>query len=376
MKIRFVLPVVVVAVAASLVATPAFAAQTPEEIDQSVATHSQLVDIVASRVADAYSGVNGTIESVVAETIKATLGNPQAIIELATPLIKSTVKGVIAQYIQDERLDALVDFTVDSVTQSQFVNTILTNEFMRAVIDRTVDYAVADVIASIGLAADQQATVDSLVDRVWNAPLVSVGTASTRVKSDLGSPRYALGVGVNSSYHNYNVTAWNQRRVIFVNVNDTPRDITVTGWNSSNIGVLATSVAVINAGGKADSMAQTLANLDYVSILMDAGWRALRDEITIRVEAAILAAKTALLEHLQGGLAGIGVTVLLDPADSWSDISTQIAQAMAAASQEALREALDQLPWVTRPGTPGEGFWQSLARVAQDGARHVIRLTT
>ncbi|MDR1078858.1 MAG: hypothetical protein LBL55_09425, partial [Propionibacteriaceae bacterium] len=372
MKRRLIFSVVAVAVAASLVVTPAMAAQTPEEIDQSVATYDQLVEIVNSRVEDAYSSVNGTIESLVAETVKATIGNPQAILELATPLIKSTAKGLIAQYIQDERLDALIDSAVDAVAQSQLIDAILTNEFVLAVIDRTVDYAVADIVAALGLAADQQATTDSIVNQVWNAPLVSVGTAPTRVKSNLGSPIYALGVGVNSSYYNYNVTAWNQKRVVIVNVNDTPREITVTGWNSGNIGLLASGTAVVNAAGKADSVVTTLSNLDYVSILIDAGWRALQDEIQFRIEAAILAAKTALLQRLQDGLAGIGVTVTLDPASAWTDISAQIAAALRATGQEALQEALAQLPWVATPGTPDESFFAALSRVAGDGARYLV----
>ncbi|MDR1151705.1 MAG: hypothetical protein LBK72_04375, partial [Bifidobacteriaceae bacterium] len=371
MKKRSFLPAIAIAVAASLVATPAVAAQTPDEIDQTVATYEQLVDIVSAEVASAYAGVIDTIEELVAGTVRSTIGNPAAIMELATPLVKAAIKGAIAAYIQDDRIDALVDSAVDSVAESELLNAVLTNEFIQAVIARTVDYAVADIVASLALDADQQATTDSLTAQVWNAPLVTVGTAPTRVKSDLGSPYYALGVGVNTSYYAYTVTAWNQRRVI-INVNDTPKEITVTGWNTGNIRLLASGTAVINAGSKADSVTTTLANLDYVSILMDAGYRALRDEITLRIEQALQSVKTALLTSLQEGLAGIGVVVTLDPTASWQEIGAAIAQALRDAAGDALDAALAGLPWVITPGEPGETFFQALERFAGAGATYLV----
>ncbi|MDR1119245.1 MAG: hypothetical protein LBL01_08140 [Bifidobacteriaceae bacterium] len=374
MKKRHILTAVAVAVTGSLIATPAVAAQTPQEIDQSVATYEQLADLVAAEVAQAYSGVTGTIEDLVASTVKNTIGNPQAIKDLATPLIKAAVKGALAQYIQDERIDALVDQAVDSVAESQLLNAVLTNEFVKAVTDRTVDYAVADIVAALAIDADQAATTESLTAKVWNAPLVSVGTAPTKVKSDLGSPAYALGVGLNTSYYAYNVTAWNQRRVVIVNVNDTPKEIQVTGWNTGNIRVLASGTALVNAGSKADSVATTLANLDYVSILIDAGSRALRDEIQLRVQQALQAVKAQLVTALQDGLAGIGVAVVLDPAASWPQIGQQIAQALRDTAQDALNHAVAKLPWVITPGEVGDGFRQTLERVARDGAAYLVKL--
>ncbi|MDR1188525.1 MAG: hypothetical protein LBK95_13905 [Bifidobacteriaceae bacterium] len=377
MKKRLLVPALAIAVTASLVATPAMAAQTPEEIDQSVATYEQLTQLVTDQVAQAYSGMVGTVEDLVAGTVRSTIGNPEAIIELAAPLIKAGAKGAIAQYIQDDRIDALIDSAVDSVAESELLNAVLTNEFTQAVIDRTIDYAVADIIASLGLDADQQATAESLVAQVWGAPLVSVGTAPTKVKSNLGSPIYALGVGVNTSYYNYNVTAWNQRRVVIVNINDTPKEIQVTGWNTGNIGLLASGTAYINAGSKADSVVTTLANLDYVSILVNAGTRALRDEITLRIEQALQAVKTTIVTSLQDSLNGIGVQVTLDPTAPWQQIGAQIDQALRDTAQAALDEALAGLPWVVTPGEPDESFHQTIARIARDGANYLLgRLRT
>ncbi|MDR1634796.1 MAG: hypothetical protein LBS27_07760 [Bifidobacteriaceae bacterium] len=371
MKKRLLLPSVSLALVASLIASPAMAAQTPEEIDQSVATHEQLTSIITASVDSAYAGVTGTVHDLVAGTVKSAIGDPQAVLDLATPLIKASIKGAIAAYIQDERIDALVDQAVDSVATSQLISDVLTHEFVQAVLARTVDYAVADIIASLGIDADKQASVDQLVNQVWNAPLVSVGTAPTKVKSDLGSPIYALGLGANTSYYNYNITAWNTRKVLWTNVNDTPKEIVVTGWNQGNIELLASGTAYVNAAGKASSITATLAELDYVSILMDAGQRALRDEIEIRIAAAIQSVKDQLVAELQAGLAGIGVTVTLNSTDSWEAIGAQVRTALQTTAQDQLNAALAALPWVVTPGTPDESFFAALQRVANDGAAYL-----
>ncbi|MDR2565592.1 MAG: hypothetical protein LBC97_05945 [Bifidobacteriaceae bacterium] len=372
MKKRLLIPSVSLALVASLIASPALAAQTQDEIDQSVATYDALTEIVAASVDSAYAGVVGTVNDLVAGTVKSTIGNPQAIVELATPLIKAAIKGAIAAYIQDERIDALVDQAVDSVATSELINGVLTNEFIQAVIARTVDYAVADIIASLGIDADKQASTDQLVTQIWNAPLVSVGTAPTKVKSGAGSPPYGAGFGVNTSYYSYSVTAWNQKKILFVTTNDTPKEIQVTGWNTGNIGTVASLTAYANAAGKASSIADTLANLDYVSILMDAGKRALIDEIQIRVAAAIQSVKDQLVAELQAGLAGIGVEVTLNPTDTWEAIGTQIRDALQATAQDQLNAALAALPWVVTPGTPDESFFDALRRIAGDGASYLV----
>jgi hypothetical protein len=365
---RVFLPTIAAFLAVSLAAPPAMAAQTPEEIDQTVATYDQLVEIVEAEVVQAYSGLSGTVADLVAGTVRATIGNADAIKALAVPLIKSALKGVIAQYLQNERIDALVDSAVDAVADSEVITTVLTHEFTQAVIARTVEYAVKDIIDSLGLEADQEGVAESLTNQVWTAPLVSVGTAPTKVKSNLGSPIYVLGVGLNTSYYSYNVTAWN--RSGFLNSN--PKEIQVTGWNAGNIRVLASGTAILSAASKIDSVTETLANLDYVSILMDAGYRALRDEITERIEAALLQVKTIVLGSLQEGLAGIGVAVVLDPAASWTTIATVIAQGMASVAQDELNNALSRLPDVLTPGLPGENFFASLRTIAQNGANYLL----
>ncbi|MDR1237417.1 MAG: hypothetical protein LBK28_04160 [Propionibacteriaceae bacterium] len=180
MKKSLYIPAVAFAVTASLVATPAVAAQTPEQIDQTVATRAQLTEIVSAQVAQVYATLTAPIHELVAGTVETAIGNPDAIIALSKPLIKAKIKSTLAQYIQDPRLDSLVDQAVDSVAESELLSYVLNNsEFVDAVLDRTVDYAVAGVFDSVGLTADREATVASVVAKVWNAPLVSVGTAPT-----------------------------------------------------------------------------------------------------------------------------------------------------------------------------------------------------
>ncbi|MDR1153054.1 MAG: hypothetical protein LBK72_11405, partial [Bifidobacteriaceae bacterium] len=329
-----------------MVATPALAAQTDQEIDQTVATYDSLVDIVTAEVASAYSGVITTINDLVTGAVNSAIGNPQAVLNLATPLLKASIKGAIGQYIQDDRIDAVIDAAVERIATSTLMEVVLTNEFVQAVLQRTVRYAVADIVASLGLDADQQATTDSLVSTVWTAPRVTVGTAPTKVKSNLGSPIYTLGLGVNTSYYTYNITAWNQKRVLIANVNDTPKEIQVTGWNNGNIRLLAQGVSVVNAGSKADTVVTTLANLDYFSILLSAGSRALFDEVAERVQAALDSLKPQLLTGLSEGLAGLGINLTLNPADSWIAIGGQIAQTLRDSAGNLLDEALSRLPSV------------------------------
>ncbi|MDR0432949.1 MAG: hypothetical protein LBH48_06550 [Bifidobacteriaceae bacterium] len=368
---RFTIPAIAAVAAVSLVVSPAVAAQTDEEIDQTVATYDQLVEIVNREVVSAYAGVKATVNDLVAGTVNSAIGNPQAVIALATPLIKAAVKGAIGQYIQDDRIDSIIDGAVDAIADSELIAAVVDNEFIQAVLQRTVRYAVADIIDSLGLDADQQATADMLVTRVWNAPRVTVGTAPTKVKSDLGSPAYGMGIGLNTSYYSYNVTAWNQRRVI-VMINDTPKEIQVTGWNAGNINLLASGVAVVSAGSKADSIIATLASLDYVSILMDAGSRALRDEITERVQAALLTLKTKLLEYITEGLASIDVPVTLNPADSWITIGQQIVTALNQVAQDRLNAALAALPPLSVPlGEPGDSYLSIAMGIWNYGASYL-----
>ncbi|MDR1237416.1 MAG: hypothetical protein LBK28_04155, partial [Propionibacteriaceae bacterium] len=176
---------------------------------------------------------------------------------------------------------------------------------------------------------------------------------------------------MNTSYYNYSITAWNQRHVLLVDLNDTPKEIEVTGWNATTIGPVAQSTAVVNAGSKADQTAVALLGVDYPAIFMDAGYRALRDEIAARADGALAAAKTTLVASLQDGLASIGVPVELDATDSWAAIAAKTAQALSAMAGDALNAALARLPWVSTPGTVSGAFYALLARYATYGGNYL-----
>ncbi|MDR1237418.1 MAG: hypothetical protein LBK28_04165 [Propionibacteriaceae bacterium] len=363
-KFRFV-PAVALAAAASLVATPALAAQTPDEINQTIATQEQLSAIVTAEVSQAYSGVDATIRDLVARTVRAIITGPSVIADLAVPLVKASIKASIGEYIQDSRLNALIDAAVESVSESELLNAIVTREFTDAVLARTADYAVAEITGSVGLIQAEEAIAASAVSRVWNAPLVAVGTAPTKVKSDLGSPIYVLGIGANTSYYNYNVASWNQRKVLFANIPNTPKDIQVTGWNTAAIRLLAKSAAIAGAGSTAVRTATAFATLNYPAIFADALHRALNDEIARYNETLVGAVKTVVVASLQSSLSGIGVEVTLNGGDSWDVIAAQIGQGMLRSAGNALTSALAALPWVPSLGSVPSIVLDVLAPLAQ-----------
>jgi hypothetical protein len=135
---------------------------------------------------------------------------------------------------------------------------------------------------------------------------------------------------------------------------------------------LATATATINATGKGLSATEVLANLDYVEIIKNAALRALQDEIRIRIEAAILAAKTALLNSLQDKLGDVGIAVVLDPADSWQVVKSKIETAILALTEAELQGIFDGLPIVIPPGEPDESFFTGLTRIATAAAKSLF----
>jgi hypothetical protein len=372
MKKRFMSSVVAALAAVTLISSPALAAQTPEEIDSSVATYAQLENLVNAKVEEAYSSVEGTVESLVTSAVQSTIGSPDKLIDLVAPLAKASAKAAIAQYIQDERIDALVDSAVDAVAESEILNAILTNEFVTAVLNRTIAYAVQDIVSQLGLAADKEATAASLVQQIWTAPLVSVGTASTRVKSGAGSPVYVAGIGANLSYYNYDVTEWNTQKILFITTKTTPKNIVVTGWNPTTVGALASTSAGINAVSKAGSVVTTLQNIDWITVLLNASKRALVDEVTERIQAAITALKTRLFDELNRALGQIGVTPQLDAAaDDWSTAGLKIRNALAAKAGAELNAWLDSLPEVSIPDSLPT-YFQNLPESFQNLLQQVI----
>jgi hypothetical protein len=326
--IAIAIPLAASLVFATSFAPVAHAAQTAEEVNASVATLDRLTTLVGDQVSATYSTVSGVMEDVVADTVKAAIGNPEAVKATLAPVVKSLVKSQLSAYsISNAQVDELVDSAIDYVLGHSVIDDILTNEFVQAVLDRAVDYAVADIVAQLGIDSDAESVRNSLVNQIWNAPLRTVGTASTKVKADI-TPTYVLGVGVNTSYYNYNINAWNKRKVLFANVNDTPKEITVTGWNTTTINVLVSGSAGLNVAGNIGTYQNRLKNIDYTSVFLNALQRALVDEIRARAEALVLQLKTELADELTESLAGIGVEVTLDPAGSLCDMALDVRQAL------------------------------------------------
>jgi hypothetical protein len=308
------------------VATPAYAAQNDQDVD-AVATYAKLVDIVAPSVRNAYSGITGTVESVVTSTVQGMIGNPTAIKNLVTPLLKEAVKAKLSEYsISDPRIDGVIDQAVDAAVNNQIVDAILTNEFVQAVINRAIGYAVKDIVAQLGIAADGEAAITSIADHIWSAPRRAVpGTATTKVKSDINPPAAcALGGCTNVSYHAFDVVSWNT----LFGAKTTPKEIRVTAWSVSNINTYVTGAALVSTAGKFGEYQAKLSTMNYQQIITNAIIRAAQDEIRDRINAFVLQVKTQLVTVLKSELAKIGVTVNLNPNDSIQKIADQVVKAL------------------------------------------------
>ncbi|MDR1711286.1 MAG: hypothetical protein LBR58_05455 [Propionibacteriaceae bacterium] len=322
-------------------AVPAHAAQTQAEAD-ATATREALVEIVRPAVDAAYDNVESTMAALVKTSVKSTVGTSASLKTFVKPLLTAAVTGALAQYgIADQRLTDLIDRAFTEALESKLVTKVLDSSFTQAVIDRTVDYAVADIVSQLGLDAEAEQQVAALVEKVFNAPLQSVGTAATKVKGD-SKPAYTAGVGVNTSYYAYDINSWNQEtsclgikigsRCVGVTVtgNSTPSDITVTGWNTSTIKTLVSATVGVSSLAALATAKDKLAQVDLKAVLLKAVQKAIVDEIKARIDALLLKVKTEIVSALQAELKQIGVTVTLNPADSYQVTFTKILDALKA----------------------------------------------
>ncbi|MDR1824808.1 MAG: hypothetical protein LBR27_05690 [Bifidobacteriaceae bacterium] len=347
-KSRFAIAVTAAATTVALAVSPALAAQTQAEIDANVATRAALGTIVGPQVDAAYNNIKATVTTTVSNTVKGAIGNSQAIKDTVKPLLKEAIKTQLASInISDPQIDTVVDQAVDAVVDNQYVDAVLTNEFVQAVLNRAVDYAVADIVNQLGIDADKEQVKEDLINQVWNAPLQTVGTATTKVKGNV-APTYVSGVGINTSYYNYNVTKWNTATTciglkigskcygVTTTGNTTPSEITVTGWNTSTINVLVQATTGLGAASQLSVYQQRLGQIDYLSVLGNALWKGLQDEVMFRINTLLQQAKTMVLTELTDALAQYGVTVSLDPTETWEEIGQDLLAGIGTWSQAQL----------------------------------------
>jgi hypothetical protein len=320
--------VIAVLMAALMLTVPlaAFAAQNNADINANVATYEAVNNIVAGQVDNVYGTIKGSISNYAAQLVYDTIGNKTAIKNLAKPLVEDAIKKELKNYnISHAELDKLIDQSVEKIIDNAFIDKVLDNEFVQAVLARTVRYATSDIIDRLHIDADRDQQVSSITNHIWNANLVSVGTATTKVKSDLPVVA-AAGAVANSSYYNFSVVSWNK----LFSIKTTPKEINVTGWNSTNIGVYITGTVGLNTASKYNSYTSALKSMDYQEIIISAAKRAIKDEIKERLNAMYMQGKTKVLTCLNGKLASIGVSVTLNPNDSFKKIASDIEAALRA----------------------------------------------
>jgi hypothetical protein len=330
-----------VLLAVFLVATPtlAYAAQSNSDIDSNIATRAALDSVVATQVDGVYGSIEGSISSYASDLVMGLVGNRDAIKALAKPILAETIKAQLDQAnLSSDRVDELIDSSVDKVVDNQFVDKVLDNEFTQAVISRTVKYAAADIVAQLGIAADRDKVVASISDHIWNAGLKSVGTASTKVKSDLSIVAAAGGV-VNTSYYDFSVVSWNS---IF-GIKTTPKEIKVSGWNTSNIKTYITGTVGLSSASKYNEYTQVLRNMDYKTVIWNAAKKALKDEIMYRLDKLYQDTKIKVLDCVEDKLAKVGVVVTINPADDFKKIAKDVEAAVKTKALQDTKLTLDAL---------------------------------
>ncbi|MDR0500209.1 MAG: hypothetical protein LBG97_03045 [Coriobacteriales bacterium] len=336
------LGIAMVALLAALVTvTPvlAYAAQSNSVIDQSVATRVALDEVVANKVDGVYSQIQNGLSDYAGKLVTDLIGNRDSIKSALKPILSDAIKAELDKAnISDPKVDELIEKSVDKIIDNKYVDMILDHEFTQAVIARTCRYATADIIAQLNISADRDTIVANASDHIWNASLKSVGTASTKVKSDLPVIT-AAGVVTNTSYYNFSVVSWNT----LFGIKTTAKEINVSGWNSSNINTYITATVGLNAAGKYNEYKTKLSNMDYKTIILEAAKRAIYDEVVFRLETLYQNVKTCVVTNVQEELAELGINVALNPTDSLEKLAKDIKAAVEAKAIQDTHTALDSL---------------------------------
>lgn len=117
--------------------------------------------------------VNNTVEGNVKKAVKEIL-TPENIKALLKVTIKEEIKKDLEKYNIPEYID--VDKVLDEVIDSKAVDIILTNKLTQKVIDRTIDYAVSDIMNEVKIptteeviSASREKLINKCVEEVYNS---------------------------------------------------------------------------------------------------------------------------------------------------------------------------------------------------------------
>jgi len=315
MKKRIVSLILVLIMAFSFAAT-ALAAQTNDYIDKNVATEEKLYEIVSGQVKGTFGAIEAEVGKAVTNGVMGIVGSAGQIQAFAAPYLKKLVIDEISKITTNGTILGIIDKSVDSIVNSKMIETILTSEFSKNVIRRTAEYSTAEIFTRIGLKADQDAAIQEVFNKVWNAPLRNFWLADTKIKSDsiLNDPL------INLSYYDYSITGWN---VVI------PSEITVHGWHEGNISALtalnSTGSLILNS---ADYISE-LTKVDYMDVIVDCAKRAVWDEIIYQKDLLLQNIKNCLVGTIEKELAKIGVNANLSTSDSYGTIISKMASGIA-----------------------------------------------
>lgn len=215
-------------------------------------------------------GINGTITDTVTGTVQSIL-TPENIKTMITPIIK----GLVDEALKGITLPPQVDINkiIDDVIASEVVDKILTNEFTQQVLERTIQYAVSDIMDIIKIPTageivetSKEELIIDVVESVWNSTPISI-----------------LNKFEINPYHTYEIE---------YKYNIIPVAIKSTGWNRTSINIKVQSDLLRVVGE--NTQTPDLSSIDYQTIVKNAAKRAVTDIVNEKITEVKLAINTAI----------------------------------------------------------------------------------
>lgn len=200
--------------------------------------------------------INETVANTATSTVKSIL-TTENIKAIVTPIIKELVNEAIKDFELPPQID--INKIIDDVISSQVVDIILTNKLTQEVIERTIEYSIADIINIIKvpttgeiIEVSKEELILSTIESVWNAEPIKIANG-----------KYEL-----NPYYSYKIK-W------------IPFSVNVTGWNRDIIRgkVQVDLLSIVSENTKAPD----LSSIDYETIIKNAAKRAVTDIINEKI---------------------------------------------------------------------------------------------
>ena len=301
------LPLLLIIVMILTMAVPAFAAPA-----SNTATEADLETMVRGYVEDNYDNdsIVGSIEdyiaSLVTDAVMGMLGSTDALLGLASPLLSSTINGLINTALAGANIpvgDIDVSEILDGVLNSDIINNILSLQIVTDILARTTEYSVKDAL-EIAFGIGGEATVESIeeltqkyTDEIFGMSFVPVAVTNSFLANPIRLGSFLLfsnkrGDTVNPFYVieavsvDYNVTGWQNE--INAPVSDIPLIGQFLGTYTTMEAYIAARVAfdvALDAGGTVINFDMTAFSAELPGIIWAAALRAAEDVVNERIDA-------------------------------------------------------------------------------------------